>query len=101
MAQTSPVKGLKEKAPQCKGKASAISAVELSTVETENTYMLAASLSLFHCPLAALHSLMFIPFSVDSDNDNDTQRCPSNNVKGLAGLTGMSVGVMTPRKRIC
>ena len=37
----------------------------------------------------------------DNDNDNHTQRSPTS-VKWRPGLTGVSVGVMTPRKkRIC
>ena len=37
----------------------------------------------------------------DNDNDNDTLReVPHLSNEGL-GLTGKSVGVMTPRKRIC
>ena len=35
-----------------------------------------------------------------SDNDNDTQGCPSNNCQ-WPGLEGVSEGVMTPRKRVC
>ena len=34
----------------------------------------------------------------NDDNDNDTQRSPANNCQ-WPGLTGMSEGVMTPRKR--
>ena len=51
-------------------------------------------------PRCVVVDVLGIALRTGNDNDNDTQRSPTI-CRQRPGLTGVSVGVITPRKRIC